>query len=83
MEPKTPVETRGDEERIPLRGIRRTIAKRMVESKHTAPHVTLMDEIDATELIGDPQVGKRSGARTRNQIDLPAVHDQSGHRCIA
>lgn len=39
------------EERIPLRGIRRTIAKRMVESKHTAPHVTIMDEVDATELI--------------------------------
>jgi pyruvate dehydrogenase E2 component (dihydrolipoamide acetyltransferase) len=58
VEPKTPVETRGDEERIPLRGIRRTIAKRMVESKHTAPHVTLMDEIDATELMAIRKWGK-------------------------
>jgi pyruvate dehydrogenase E2 component (dihydrolipoamide acetyltransferase) len=39
------------EERIPLRGIRRTIAKRMVESKHKAAHVTIMDEVDATDLI--------------------------------
>ncbi|MCH5583384.1 2-oxo acid dehydrogenase subunit E2 [Shimazuella sp. AN120528] len=45
-----PVET-GSEERLPLRGIRRTIAKRMVESKHTAAHVTIMDEADATELV--------------------------------
>lgn len=55
---KTPIETTGTEERIPLRGIRRTIAKRMVESKHTAPHVTLMDEIDATELVALRKWGK-------------------------
>ncbi|WP_124728152.1 dihydrolipoamide acetyltransferase family protein [Staphylospora marina] len=48
----------GLEERIPLRGIRRTIAKRMVESKHTAPHVTLMDEVDVTELIALRNWGK-------------------------
>ncbi|PTX60253.1 pyruvate dehydrogenase E2 component (dihydrolipoamide acetyltransferase) [Melghirimyces profundicolus] len=41
----------GDEERIPLRGMRRTIAKRMVQSKYTAPHVTVMDEVDASELV--------------------------------
>lgn len=41
----------GDEERIPLRGMRRTIAKRMAQSVYTAPHVTIMDEVDATELI--------------------------------
>lgn len=49
--PKAPLESHGVEERMPLRGIRRTIAKRMVESKHTAPHVTIMDEVDVTELI--------------------------------
>jgi pyruvate dehydrogenase E2 component (dihydrolipoamide acetyltransferase) len=41
----------GTEERLPLRGIRRTIARRMVESKRTAAHVTIMDEVDATELV--------------------------------
>jgi pyruvate dehydrogenase E2 component (dihydrolipoamide acetyltransferase) len=35
---------------IPLRGVRRSIAKAMVKSKYTAPHVTTMDEADVTEL---------------------------------
>jgi pyruvate dehydrogenase E2 component (dihydrolipoamide acetyltransferase) len=37
-------------ERIPLRGVRRSIAKAMVKSKYTAPHVTTMDEADVTAL---------------------------------
>ena len=37
-------------EHIPLRGVRRSIAKAMVKSKFTAPHVTTMDEADVTEL---------------------------------
>jgi pyruvate dehydrogenase E2 component (dihydrolipoamide acetyltransferase) len=37
-------------DRIPLRGVRRSIAKAMVKSKYTAPHVTTMDEADVTEL---------------------------------
>ncbi|HUL21418.1 MAG TPA: dihydrolipoamide acetyltransferase family protein [Thermodesulfobacteriota bacterium] len=37
-------------ERIPLRGVRRSIAKAMVKSKYTAPHVSAMDEADVTEL---------------------------------
>ena len=40
----------GSVERIPLRGVRRSIAKAMVKSKYTAPHVTAMDEADVTEL---------------------------------
>ncbi|WP_026676024.1 dihydrolipoamide acetyltransferase family protein [Fictibacillus gelatini] len=39
------------ETREKLRGVRKVIAKAMVNSKHTAPHVTLMDEIDVTELV--------------------------------
>ena len=34
-----------------MSGIRKAIAKAMVNSKHTAPHVTLMDEVDVTELV--------------------------------
>ena len=34
-----------------MSGIRKAIAKAMVNSKHTAPHVTLMDEIDVSELV--------------------------------
>jgi pyruvate dehydrogenase E2 component (dihydrolipoamide acetyltransferase) len=37
-------------ERIPLRGVRRSIAKAMIKSKYTAPHVSAMDEADVTEL---------------------------------
>jgi pyruvate dehydrogenase E2 component (dihydrolipoamide acetyltransferase) len=37
-------------DRIPLRGVRRSIAKAMVKSKYTAPHVSAMDEADITEL---------------------------------
>ena len=35
---------------VPLRGVRRAIAKAMVKSIYTAPHVTEMDEADVTEL---------------------------------
>jgi 2-oxoglutarate dehydrogenase complex dihydrolipoamide succinyltransferase (E2) component len=41
----------GIEERIPLRGIRRKTAERMVKSKHTAAHVTHVDEVDMTEIV--------------------------------
>jgi pyruvate dehydrogenase E2 component (dihydrolipoamide acetyltransferase) len=37
-------------ERVPLRGMRKTIARAMVKSKYTAPHVTAMDEADVTRL---------------------------------
>ncbi|GEN83970.1 dihydrolipoyllysine-residue acetyltransferase component of pyruvate dehydrogenase complex [Sporosarcina luteola] len=48
-----PVVLEGDfpETREKLSGIRKAIAKAMVNSKHTAPHVTLLDEIDVTELV--------------------------------
>src|SRR5207247_7155967 len=39
------------EHSIPLRGIRRTIAERMVKSRDTAAHVTHVDEADVTELV--------------------------------
>ena len=41
----------GSEERVPLRGIRRKIAERMIKSKHTAAHVTHVDEVDMTEIV--------------------------------
>ncbi|ASK63632.1 branched-chain alpha-keto acid dehydrogenase subunit E2 [Virgibacillus phasianinus] len=39
------------ETREKMSGIRKSIAKAMVNSKTKAPHVTLMDEIDVTELV--------------------------------
>lgn len=38
-------------ERIPLTAIRKTIARRMVESKRQAPHAWMMVEVDATSLV--------------------------------
>ncbi|QLG49581.1 2-oxo acid dehydrogenase subunit E2 [Natrinema halophilum] len=39
------------ERREPFRGVRKTIADAMVESKYSAPHVTHHDEVDVTELV--------------------------------
>ncbi|MGO4887953.1 dihydrolipoamide acetyltransferase family protein [Anaerobacillus sp. MEB173] len=39
------------ETREKMSGIRKAISNAMVNSKHTAPHVTLMDEVDVTDLV--------------------------------
>ena len=51
--PAAPISLEGEfpETREKLSPIRKAIAKAMVHSKHTAPHVTLMDEVDVTELV--------------------------------
>ena len=41
----------GDEERIPLRGVRKRIAESMTRSTQTAAHFTYVEEIDMTELV--------------------------------
>ncbi len=49
--PEVEPETNALEERIPIKGIRKTIGERMVKSLFTAPHVVSMDEADVTELV--------------------------------
>ncbi|WP_128895533.1 dihydrolipoamide acetyltransferase family protein [Longirhabdus pacifica] len=51
--PATQAAPEGDfpEERVPLKGIRKIIANSMVKSVYTAPHVTIMDEVDVTALV--------------------------------
>jgi pyruvate dehydrogenase E2 component (dihydrolipoamide acetyltransferase) len=39
-----------EDQRIPIRGLRKRIAEKMVRSKFTAPHFTFVEELDATEL---------------------------------
>lgn len=52
LEPGKPAwKPEGAEERIPIRGIRKTISDRMVKSMFTAVQVTHMDEVDVTELV--------------------------------
>jgi pyruvate dehydrogenase E2 component (dihydrolipoamide acetyltransferase) len=62
---KTPVSVpEGDfpETREKMSGMRKAIAKAMVNSKHTAPHVTLMDEVDVTELVAHRKKFKQHAA---------------------
>ncbi|PQP81791.1 dienelactone hydrolase [Paenibacillus sp. PCH8] len=40
-----------EEERVAFKGIRKAISNAMVKSAYTAPHVTIMDEVDVTELV--------------------------------
>jgi pyruvate dehydrogenase E2 component (dihydrolipoamide acetyltransferase) len=49
-----------EEERIPLRGMRKRIAESMARSKHTAAHFTYVEEVDMTELVA---VRERAKAR--------------------
>lgn len=46
-----PLPVGANEERIPLKGVRKIIAERMTFSKQTIPHVTIVSEVDMTDLI--------------------------------
>ena len=48
----------GREERVPLRGLRRKIAERMVEATTTVPHYTYVEEVDMTEVVALRQEAK-------------------------
>ncbi len=39
------------DQRIPIRGLRKKIAEKMVKSKFTAPHYAFVEEVDMTELV--------------------------------
>ncbi|MCM3783852.1 2-oxo acid dehydrogenase subunit E2 [Neobacillus mesonae] len=49
--PAAAANVRAEEERVPFKGIRKAISNAMVKSAYTAPHVTIMDEVDVTELV--------------------------------
>ncbi len=51
-----------EEERVPLRGIRRKIAQQMQMTKQIVPHFTLMDEANVTELYKTRAKVKAIGA---------------------
>jgi pyruvate dehydrogenase E2 component (dihydrolipoamide acetyltransferase) len=52
-------------ERVPLRGIRRTTARRMIESQQTAAAVTSMDYADLTELVALREKEKKAAMESR------------------
>ena len=51
-----------DETRVPFRGVRRKIAEAMVRSKYTAPHFTVVEELDVTDLVKVRAEGKALAA---------------------
>lgn len=62
------------ETREKMSGIRRSIAKAMVNSKTKAPHVTLHDEVDVTELVAHRKKFKEVAAEQEVKLTyLPYV----------
>jgi pyruvate dehydrogenase E2 component (dihydrolipoamide acetyltransferase) len=52
----------GGQTRIPFRGVRKKISEAMVRSKYTAPHFTVVEELDVTDLIILREKAKAMGA---------------------
>ncbi|MFZ5443225.1 MAG: dihydrolipoamide acetyltransferase family protein [Myxococcota bacterium] len=46
-----PVASSAGDQRIPIRGLRKKIAEKMVKSKFTAPHYAFVEEVDASNLV--------------------------------
>jgi pyruvate dehydrogenase E2 component (dihydrolipoamide acetyltransferase) len=64
----------GEDERIPYRGVRRTIGEQMEESKYTAPHVSHHDQVDVTELVETRgRLKERAAARGSDLTYMPFV----------
>jgi pyruvate dehydrogenase E2 component (dihydrolipoamide acetyltransferase) len=57
-------------ERIPLKGVRRSIAKAMVKSMYTAPHVTAMDEADVTALWKIREKEKKAAEKKGTKLTI-------------
>lgn len=68
MRSQAPVAPVVGDQRIPLRGLRKRIAAKMVESKFTAPHFTFVEEVD---------VGALSQLRARINGQLAAAGEKT------
>ena len=64
----------GDEERIPLRGMRKRIADAMARSVHTAAHFTYVEEVDMTALVAVREQAKARAAERGLKLNyLPFI----------
>ncbi|HEY0250275.1 MAG TPA: dihydrolipoamide acetyltransferase family protein, partial [Kofleriaceae bacterium] len=64
----------GEEERIPLRGMRKRIAETMSRSVNTAAHFTYVEEIDMTELVTVRERAKSKAAERGVKLNyLPFI----------
>ena len=72
---KQPARRAGDQiEEIPLRGLRKKIAEKMVQSKHHAPHYTFVDEVDMTALVQLRQTARTMTAEKGTRLTyLPFI----------
>lgn len=50
-------------DRVPFRGIRRKTAEAMARSKYTAPHFSLIEEVDCTDMVAARKKAKAVGER--------------------
>lgn len=64
---KSPAPASSDEERVPFKGRRRMIARKMVAAKTRVPHALLVDEADVSGLMAERakmrEIGEREGVR--------------------
>lgn len=58
VHPRPPIVIEGEVERVPFKGVRRTISQHMVASFQTAVHVTHVDEVDMTSLAAHREKDK-------------------------
>jgi pyruvate dehydrogenase E2 component (dihydrolipoamide acetyltransferase) len=65
-----PLPSAAADERIPLRGLRKRIAEKMVRSKYTAPHSTFVEEADVTDLVALRRRLNESLAATGDTLKL-------------
>jgi 2-oxoglutarate dehydrogenase E2 component (dihydrolipoamide succinyltransferase) len=56
-------------ERVPMTPIRKTIARRMIESKHASAHVTTVDEVDMTAVV-ELRERLKDGFLERHEVKL-------------
>jgi pyruvate dehydrogenase E2 component (dihydrolipoamide acetyltransferase) len=61
--PAAPVASARGDERVPLRGLRKKIAEKMVRSKFTMPHFAFVEEVDGTDLVA---LRKRLNSQLKN-----------------
>jgi pyruvate dehydrogenase E2 component (dihydrolipoamide acetyltransferase) len=51
LRPLAPLAHSREDQRLPMKGLRKKIAEKMVRSKTLMPHFTFVEEMDATELV--------------------------------
>jgi pyruvate dehydrogenase E2 component (dihydrolipoamide acetyltransferase) len=72
--PPIAIANTGNEERIPLRGMRKRISESMTRSTQTAAHFTYVEEVDMTELVLVRDRGKARAAERGVKLNyLPFI----------